>query len=129
MKLSTKLHGTFDYSIAIFLIFASFIIDFEEQFLFLRIAIVVGIAMTINNLLTDYEFGWLRIYTMELHLIIDMVLAIILLTASWFWEASGVTLILFIIVSSFQALTSFFTNSRPSTYKTNNFKSLKINIE
>jgi hypothetical protein len=127
MKLSAKLHGVLDYVIGSCLIIFSQVKVFDDQFIFGIISFYAGIAIILNNIFTNYELGLVKLYSMEIHLIIDMILAVFLITSTWLFVAEGKYLILLLVVSVFEAITSFITKSSPlSSRKTNNFKSLKI---
>ena len=128
MKISTKLHGTLDYFMALALIASPWIFDFSESKIHSAIAVSIGVLTIFNNVLTDYEYGLFRVINMEFHLAIDIFFATALLTSSWLFNASENVMTLFVTLSIFQAVTSFITNSKPyAQRRTNNFRSLKIN--
>lgn len=128
MKISTKLHGALDYLTAFILIASPWIFQFGENRIHEIIAVCIGILTILNNLLTDYEFGFFRLIRMEFHLATDIFFATALLTSSWLFNASESVVTLFLTLSIFQAVTSFITSNRPYAHRrTNNFRSLKIN--
>lgn len=129
MKISTKLHGALDYFTAFLLITSPWIFHFEGS-IHAAIAVSIGIFTILNNVLTDYEYGLFRVIKMEFHLAIDIFFATALLTSSWLFNASESVVTLFLTLSIIQAVTSFITNSKPyAQRRTNNFRSLKINID
>lgn len=130
MKLSTKLHGALDYITSLILIASPWIIDFQGSRIHEAIAVSIGILTIVNNMLTDYEYGVVRVFRMEFHLAADIFFATALLTSSWLFNASPGVVSFFLTLSIFEAVTSFMTSSRPyAQRRTNNFRSLKINID
>lgn len=112
----TKVHGALDYIVAIALIFAPMIFGFSEVGgAAVMIPIVLGIALFLYSLFTNYEWGLIKVLGMPYHLVID-VLASIFLAASPFlfgfadnaanvWlphVAVGITVILVVIFSKTQ---------------------------
>ncbi len=130
MKISTKLHGALDYIIAFLLIISPWIFNFQGSKIHAAIAVSVGVFTILNNILTDYEYGFFRVINMEFHLAIDIFFATALLTSSWLFNASENVVTLFLTLSILQAVASFITNNKPyAQRRTNNFRSLKINID
>ena len=109
----TKVHGALDYIVAIALVFAPMIFKFQDVGgPAVVIPIVLGIALFLYSLFTNYEWGAFRVLSMPYHLVID-VLASIFLAASPFlfgfvnnpinvWlphVAVGITVIIVVIFS------------------------------
>lgn len=130
MKISTKFHGALDYAIAFLLIASPYILDFNQNQIPSFVAVCVGFLVILNNMFTDYEYGFFRVLKMEFHLAIDIFFATVLLTSAWYFDVSGSVLVLFLTVSILQAVTSFITSNKPYAQKrTNNFRALKINAD
>lgn len=126
MKLSTKIHGVIDYPIAVLLIAAPWIFHFADAATPTAISITLGVITLLNNLLTNYEFGALKLFSMEINLLVDMISAIILGTCSWMLDTDGSTFP-FLCIGVIQAFNSLISSNRPYAYKkTNNFQPLKI---
>jgi len=126
MKLSTKIHGIIDYPLAVLLIALPWLFDFSNAVVPTGISITLGIVTLINNLFTNYEYGAVKIFSMELNLLVDMLSAIVLGTASWLLPSDAYT-VPFLCISIIQAVTSLLSSNRPYSYKkTNNFQPLKI---
>jgi hypothetical protein len=126
MKLSTKIHGIIDYPLAVLLIASPWLFDFSNAGVPTGMAITLGAITLLNNLLTNYEFGAIRIFSMEMNLLVDMISAIVLGTSSWLLASDSYTAP-FLCISLIQAVTSLMSSNRPYAYKkTNNFQPLKI---
>lgn len=72
----TKVHGALDYIVAIALVLAPLIFNFESVGgAAVVVPVVLGILLFIYSLFTRYEWGLIRVIAMPLHLIIDIVAA------------------------------------------------------
>jgi len=76
----TKVHGALDYIVAIALIFAPMIFGFQSVGgAAVMVPMVLGIGLFLYSLLTDYEWGVIKVISMPYHLMIDIAAALLLL--------------------------------------------------
>lgn len=76
----TKVHGALDYIVAIALIFAPMIFGFQSVGgAAVMVPMVLGIGLFLYSLLTDYEWGVIKVISMPYHLMIDIAAAVLLL--------------------------------------------------
>jgi hypothetical protein len=109
---NTKLHGIIDYSIASVLVLP-WVVNFNEKSSDTWILASIGAVMLIYCLLTDYEWGQIKLIPMKAHFVMDILLAIVLIAAPWlfniynyfyYWPvALGITLLVLVIFSSPEA--------------------------
>lgn len=75
----TKVHGALDYIVAIALIFAPMIFGFQDVGgAAVYLPIILGIGLFLYSLLTNYEWGLVKVIGMPYHLIIDILASTLL---------------------------------------------------
>lgn len=78
----TKVHSVLDYIVAIALIFAPMLFGFQSVGgAAVIIPMVLGVGLFLYSLLTDYEWGVIRIISMPYHLVIDIIASVFLLVS------------------------------------------------
>ena len=89
----TKVHGVLDYVVGVALILAPMIFGFAA---FGGAAVVIprilGIALIVYSIFTDYELGLIKALPMKAHLTIDFVAAAFLALSPWLFGFSGASL-------------------------------------
>lgn len=81
--ISTKSHGMLDYIMGVVLIIAPFLFDFANGEAAMWIPIIVGIAVILYSLFTDYEYGASPNITMRTHLGLDITGGLFLAVSPW----------------------------------------------
>ena len=82
--LSTKLHGIFDYVGGVVLILAPMIFRFEHVGgPAVMIPRIMGVVLIAYSLLTQYEWGLLKVLPMPYHLVIDFAASLFLAISPW----------------------------------------------
>ena len=82
--LPTRVHGMIDYPLGVLLIAAPWIFGFaDETNAGQWISIIAGVAVLGMSLLTDYEFGLMRVLPMALHNWTDVAVGIFFVAAPW----------------------------------------------
>ena len=112
--ISSKTHGVIDYIYGIVLIAAPWLFQFARGGPETWVPVVLGIAVILMALMTDYEVGAAKIIPMNTHLWIDGVLGIFLLLSLWifgFWEFIFWPHVIFGIIALGAAL---MTETKPS---------------
>ena len=85
MRLSTRVHGTMDLVIGLLLVVVPWLLGFAQSRGGLT-AILIGIAIILNALVTDFEIGQVRRLEIPVHLWIDGLLGLLLATSPWLLE-------------------------------------------
>jgi hypothetical protein len=109
--INTRLHGILDYSSA-FILLLPWITGFYESGNDTLIFTLLGVATIVFSILTDYEFGLIKLLPMKVHLIFDTLSALFLIAMPWLFPVShyqyywptllGITELLVVILSSSQ---------------------------
>jgi hypothetical protein len=79
----TTLHGAIDYLVAIFLISAPYTLGFADGGAAQWSTIGLGAFVLVYSLFTDYELGMVRVLRFRIHLVLDVVFALLLLASPW----------------------------------------------
>lgn len=82
------------------------------------IPIILGGVMIIYSLLTDYEFGMLRVFSMRTHLLMDMLSALFLAVSPWLFGFSEVVYQPHLILGIIQFVLAMLTSSQPGSGRT-----------
>ncbi|HEX2845105.1 MAG TPA: hypothetical protein VHN59_01055 [Chitinophagaceae bacterium] len=81
--ISTRIHGLLDYVYAIALIAVLWISDFSIYTDAPWVMLVAEICIVIFSLLTRYEKGYVRVIPMRIHLWLDILVGVLLITAPY----------------------------------------------
>ena len=97
--LSSKAHGILDYLVGIsliaFPIMAGYITNSPEYI----ILITMGIILLIYSLLTNYEFGLLRVLPYKMHLTLDILSAFFIGASPWIFGFADRVYSAFVIIA------------------------------
>src|SRR5436190_853438 len=80
--INTKLHGIIDYAFA-FVLLLPWITDFNQASRDTIMLSSVGILVVFTSVLTDYEFGLIKLIPMRVHLVLDILISIFLVATPW----------------------------------------------
>jgi len=78
------MHAILDYVFALALLTSPWLLGFDESSRATTIAVVFGLVVLLYSLLTNYEGGLIRVIPFRVHLFIDWVVGLCLLTVPWF---------------------------------------------
>jgi hypothetical protein len=81
--IATKTHGYLDYIMGILLIAAPWIFGFARDGAETWVPVVLGAAVIIYSLLTDYELGLSPLISMRTHLTLDLMGGALLAASPW----------------------------------------------
>jgi len=84
----TRTHGMVDYLVGVVLIAAPWIFRFNDVASAKWVAIVVGLLMLGQALMTNYELGVVPLVPMHLHLMMDSAIGIFLIASPWIFGFS-----------------------------------------
>jgi SPW repeat len=77
--ITSRQHGMLDYPAGIVLILAPWIFAFHDVGgAAVTVPIVIGVAVLLQSLVTDYEFGVLKVLPLWAHLAVDVVAGVVL---------------------------------------------------
>lgn len=91
MKFVTKqIHAYLDYPVAIALIVLPFVLGLgESNPIAKQLSVITGCAALILTLLTDHQFGVIKVISYKLHLIVDFLVAIVFIMAPFILSFEG----------------------------------------
>jgi SPW repeat len=81
--ISTKTHGAIDYMTGAALLAAPALLGISDEPAASRVLRGAGLAAAAYSLLTDYEFGLVRVIPMPTHLAIDAASDVLLAASPW----------------------------------------------
>lgn len=81
--LPTKTHGYLDYLLGALLIIAPWLFGFADGGAKQWVPVVLGAAVIVYSLLTDYELGVARAIPMPVHLVLDAGGGLVLAVSPW----------------------------------------------
>ena len=80
--INTKLHGIFDYSSGLILLLP-WITNFNQSSTDTQVLAALGALTVFMSLITDYEFGLIKLLPMKVHLLLDVCQAALLIATPW----------------------------------------------
>lgn len=111
--ITTQAHGWIDYIVGVVLIIAPWLLGFAAGGAETWTPVVLGAAVIIYSLLTDYELGAARIIPMNVHLGIDVVLGIVLAVSPWLFGYAELVWVPHLLVGLVLIAAGVFTETRP----------------
>jgi hypothetical protein len=84
--INTRVHGVLDYSMAILLIAAPWLFNFNRGGAETWIPVILGISTIMYSLLTNYELGLYRTLSMRTHLGLDLFSGVFLALSPWLFD-------------------------------------------
>lgn len=79
----TQVHGVLDYAMGVLLIISPWLFGFSDSDAATWIAIIVGAAIIVASLVTDYELSLAKIIPMRAHLGLDILSGAFLAVSPW----------------------------------------------
>ncbi|WP_419698788.1 hypothetical protein [Mucilaginibacter sp. NFX135] len=111
--ISSKFHAVVDYGSGIFLLCLPKLIGAADGSAVSWLAFAAGIMILLQATLTNYEGGIVPFIPLYVHLIVDIMLGLALVTVSWLTGISGRPLSVFLIMGILAFLFGLFTRLRP----------------
>lgn len=81
--ISTKAHGVLDYLVGLLLIAAPWLLGFAEGGAETWVPVILGAGALVYSLMTDYELGVVKTFSMPTHLMFDLLSGIFLAASPW----------------------------------------------
>jgi hypothetical protein len=112
--IGSRMHGYLDYLMGIILIISPFIFGFWNGGSIAGwIPIIMGGALIVYSLMTDYEVSMNRIIPLKVHLAIDVVAGIFLALSPWIFGFAGLVFLPHLIFGIFEAGAGLMTKTTP----------------
>ncbi len=84
--LSRRAHGALDYIVGVLLILAPRLLGFDNGGAEQRVPEMLGIAIIIYSLLTNYELGLVKLIPFRAHITLDVLGGIFLALSPWLFQ-------------------------------------------
>lgn len=110
--INTKLHGILDYSSGIVLLLP-WITNYSQRSSDTLLLAGVGAAIIFMSLLTDYEFGLIKMIPMRGHLLLDIASALLLIASPWLFPVYNYLLYWPLLFGVFELLVVLLSSHRP----------------
>ncbi|MDB5477937.1 MAG: hypothetical protein JWM96_432 [Alphaproteobacteria bacterium] len=88
MLIPPRIHGLIDYSVAVLLIAAPWLLGFQDNGTAMLVPVSIGIATIVMSLLSRYKYGVLKLIPFSLHLLLDTIAGIVLAISPWAFDFS-----------------------------------------
>ncbi|MEX0779494.1 MAG: SPW repeat protein [Balneolales bacterium] len=112
--ISTRTHGMLDYILGVILILAPWILGFAAGGAETWVPVIIGAAVILYSMFTNYEMGVSRQITMDTHLTLDAIGGIVLAISPWLFGFAGVVWIPHLVFGAAEFLASLMTERAPS---------------
>ena len=109
----TRIHGILDYVVAIILILVPWLLNFDGQNAATYVLVALGLTTILYSLITDYEWGAVKVLSMPTHLIVDMASGVILATSPWIFSFSNYIYMPHLLLGILEVIVSLMTKVVP----------------
>ena len=109
----TRIHGILDYVVAIILILVPWLLNFDGQNAATYVLVALGLTTILYSLITDYEWGAVKVLSMPTHLIVDMASGVILATSPWILSFSNYIYMPHLLLGILEVIVSLMTKVVP----------------
>jgi hypothetical protein len=113
MRLSTRIHGMFDYLVAALLIAAPWLFGFTRGGAETWVMAGLGGVIIAYSIFTDYELGLVRRLQMPLHLWLDGIGGVLLAVSPWVFEFDQAVRVPHVVIGLLAIGLAFFTHTIP----------------
>lgn len=116
--IGTKTHGYLDYIMGILLIAAPWLFGFTRGGAETWVPVILGAGTILYSLLTDYQLGVARVFSMRTHLTLDMLGGIILAASPWLFGFADYVWQPHLVLGIVEMGAAFMTRTTPETSRT-----------
>lgn len=124
----TRFHGILDYIYGGLLVAAPWLFGFSDVTYATWTAVIVGIVVLMQALITDYEVGVIKKMPMQTHLMLDFGIGVILALSPWIFGFAEDVYAPHLILGIVSILTSLTTHRVPSRAYTTEHSSHRSDI-
>jgi hypothetical protein len=115
--LSTKTHGVLDYLVSILLIIAPWVLGFAGNNTATYVPVALGLVTVMYSLLTNYEWGAVKVISMPMHIMLDFVSGVLLAASPWLFGFSNYIFMPHLVVGILEILISLITQPLPYSHR------------
>lgn len=111
--ISTKTHGVLDYLVGLLLIAAPWLLGFAEGGAETWVPVILGAGALVYSLMTNYELGAVKVFSMPTHLMFDLLSGIFLAASPWIFGFADVVYLPHLILGILEIGASLMTDKVP----------------
>lgn len=112
--IDTKIHAVIDYLMGFLLIVAPWIFGFADGGAEQWVPVILGLGTIFYSLITDYEYGLLKVLSVKAHLMVDLIAGIFLAASPWIFGFADDVYLPHLILGIAEIGASCFTKKHPS---------------
>ncbi len=114
----TRVHGAIDYLTGFALLAAPFVLGFANGGAAQWVPMILGAAILVMSLMTDYELSLAKLIPLPLHLGVDAAGGLLLLVSPWLFGFADQVFWPHVIVGVFEIGVALLTHTTPDTAET-----------
>ena len=111
----TRIHGAIDYLTGLGLIMAPFVLGFADDGAAQWVPMLLGVAILIMSIMTDYELSLAKVIPMPLHLGVDALGGLLLAASPWLFGFADQVFWPHLIIGLMEIGVSLMTHTVPDT--------------
>jgi hypothetical protein len=111
----TRIHGVIDYLTGLVLIVAPFVFGFADGGAAQWVPIILGAAILLMSIMTDYELSLAKVIPMPLHLGVDAAGGLLLAASPWLFGFADQVFWPHLIIGLMEIGVSLMTRTTPDT--------------
>jgi hypothetical protein len=111
----TRIHGVIDYLTGLLLIVAPFVFGFADGGAAQWVPIILGAAILLMSIMTDYELSLAKMIPMPLHLGVDALGGLLLAASPWLFGFADQVFWPHLIIGLMEIGVSLMTRTTPDT--------------
>jgi len=115
--ISSKIHAVLDYIVGILLIAAPWLLGFADNTAAMAIPIVLGASTIIYSLFTNYEYSLIGLLPYKIHLTIDFIAGLLLLSSPWLFGFSDRIYLPHVILGAFEIVAVMLSRKATDTIR------------
>lgn len=116
----TKIHGILDYLMSLILISSPWLLNFDRNGAETWVPVILGVAVILYSLVTDYEMGVSRTVSMRTHLYLDLLGGVFLAASPWIFGFNDYVSTPHVVLGIAEIGASLMTKMHPSNEKPEN---------
>lgn len=109
----TRVHGILDYLMGIVLLGAPWFLGFNSPGADTYLPVLLGILAISYSLFTDYEFGAVKVLSMQTHLWFDLASGVLLAASPWLFDFADHVYLPHLVLGLVEIAASLLTERKP----------------
>lgn len=111
--ITTRTHGVLDYALGVLLVLAPWLFGFAAGGTETWLPVILGLAIVVYSLVTNYERGVAHVLSMRAHLALDVAGGVLLLFSPWLFGFAELVWIPHVVFGLIEVGTAALTQRHP----------------